>query len=123
MYVEVYPWSDPEYEDGLGFGMGSTSGVVNKYMYRGFQRPSAPQPSKAARDAFNLRGCKGAYACHFDPEFDVRINEHPLPPALVPPHIPVWYSWLSRITKRQSLFIVLISIIMLVLVMKFTPKN
>ncbi len=74
MSVIFYPWSSPFCDDGLGFGMGSTNGVVNKYMYRGFQRPGLKEWPKLARDAMDLRYCRGPYTCHFDPEYDVRTG-------------------------------------------------
>lgn len=65
------PWSGED-ENGLGFGLGSTDGVVNQYAYRGFHRERLAESKKVDRDALSMRNCKGAYKCHFDPEYDIR---------------------------------------------------
>lgn len=55
-------------DNGLGFGQGSTAGVKSTFMCRGFHRPGMPTAKRRRRDVLNLRPCKGAYACHYDPE-------------------------------------------------------
>jgi hypothetical protein len=64
-YPPYRPWSDPYYENGLGFGMGSTDGLVNRY-----QGNHRPESQKAERDLFSLRNFNDAYACHFDPLYE-----------------------------------------------------
>ncbi len=54
-------------DNGFGFGLGSTDGVINTYGYRGFARPALPEYSQKMRDNMNMRACMGSYACHFDP--------------------------------------------------------
>lgn len=56
------------FTDDLGFGRGSVAGVKSSYGYRGFHRPGLPTPHRRSRDVFNLRPCKGPYACNYDPE-------------------------------------------------------
>jgi hypothetical protein len=66
-------------EQGLGFGQGSTDGVLNTYPRGGFHRRSLPPPSRSARRRFNMRSYRGTNnnnclgltltnACHYDPE-------------------------------------------------------
>lgn len=57
-------------ENGLGFGKGSTDGVINRYAHRGFARPQlADNPSMdiKSRNNLNMRAHASAYSCHFDP--------------------------------------------------------
>lgn len=66
--------SDGADDNGLGFGQGSTAGVLNTYAKRGIHRPELQPTSRQLRRRFNLRGyrgtnrnCGSAYACHYDP--------------------------------------------------------
>jgi len=65
-------------QGGFGFGQGSTDGVINRYQYRGFHRPGAREANAKARNSMNLRHSKGPYKCHFDPEYDVRLQSDPM---------------------------------------------
>lgn len=62
-------------DNGLGFGQGSTAGVMNgplhgnQYRCSGFQRPKYSQSTCPERNAFNMkRMCSSPYRCHLDTE-------------------------------------------------------
>jgi hypothetical protein len=57
-------------DNGLGFGQGSTAGVVTPVTTcTGFQRPRIANASCHTRNAFNLkRSCTSAYKYHLDTE-------------------------------------------------------
>jgi hypothetical protein len=78
-------WLPHNDDQGLGCGQGSTDGVLSTFYRGGFHRRQLPEPSRALRRQFNLRGYRGSnsckndpYACHYDPEpfFDEADSEN-----------------------------------------------
>lgn len=63
-----FPVSIPHnYDNGLGFGQGSTAGIYNQYYRGGFHRPQIPEFHRNDRNRFNNHlGCD-SYKCHFNP--------------------------------------------------------
>lgn len=94
----LYMLPDANEPGGFGFLQGSTDGVINRYQYRGFHRPGAREANKKSRDSLNLRHCKGAYKCHFDPEYDVRThrNHH---------HKPKKIHFMKKIKQNKKTFL------------------
>jgi hypothetical protein len=103
----LYLLPDDNELGGFGFGQGSTDGVVNRYQRRGFHRRGAEESNKKSRDALNLRDAKGAYKCHFDPEYDVRNHRHGKSRI----HLKVKYSK-KKSTKYWMIIFLLFSIVL-----------
>jgi len=113
--VVAYP---PRTDDnGLGFGQGSTAGVINIYGHRGFQRPQLPEIDTATRRRFNFRGYRGAmnnwpknwpYACNYDPKPFYEEQEM----KLIPKEI-------KEIKKKSYHILIFVIFVMIVLFYKF----
>lgn len=72
---KIFPVSLPHnYDNGLGFGQGSTAGVYNQYPRGGFHRPHHPEHSLPEFDTLKRRqfnnyvvGKCDPYKCHYNP--------------------------------------------------------